>query len=133
LIENAIRHATPGTTVVVRIRLDEELHAEVDNTGDGINESIRDQLFEPWVSGSENRSGLGLWLARESARSARGDVVCLAPTVSSPAFRYGCPTPRSPERTQGLAPRPPVTALEEPARCRPATSDRAPGRARPLP
>jgi signal transduction histidine kinase len=76
LVENALAYGEQGSTLTIRISANERLDAVVDNVGGGVPAEIRASLFEPWVSGTPGRSGLGLWLARETAREAGGDVTC---------------------------------------------------------
>jgi signal transduction histidine kinase len=46
----------------------------VRDTGTGIPESIRERLFEPFVTGRTDGTGLGLAIVREIARAHGGDV-----------------------------------------------------------
>jgi signal transduction histidine kinase len=74
IVENAVAYAEPGSSVTIRVSANERLQVTVENLGAGVAEELRASLFEPWVSGASGRSGLGLWLARETAREAGGDV-----------------------------------------------------------
>jgi signal transduction histidine kinase len=75
LVENAIRHASSDQPITVDISLtDSEICIRVSNRGAGVADEVRRQLFQPWTGRAHG--GLGLWLAREAARSAGGDVVC---------------------------------------------------------
>lgn len=80
LVENALQHTPTGGAVAVRVGGDRErLVADVRDTGHGVSPEIADRLFRPWTTtrGDRGGAGLGLWLARESARAAGGDVVLL--------------------------------------------------------
>lgn len=100
LVENAIRHSTPDRPIAVTVdRSDGDVHIAVSNDGPGVPASLRDQLFQPWTGRAHG--GLGLWLAREAARSAGGDLVCDS---------YGPPT------TTFLARLPAATTDTTPAR-----------------
>jgi two-component system sensor histidine kinase PilS (NtrC family) len=50
---------------------------EVLDDGPGISTTIRDQIFEPFVTGHGSGTGLGLYIARElcEANGARLDLV----------------------------------------------------------
>jgi signal transduction histidine kinase len=76
LIENALQHGS-GPTVTVTATVGATVTVQVENTGSGVPPELVDRLFDPWIGTS--RSGLGLWLAREAARSGGGDLQCLAP------------------------------------------------------
>jgi signal transduction histidine kinase len=52
----------------VRLRL------SVSDTGPGIDPAIRDNLFEPFVTGRPDGTGLGLAIVREIAVAHRGAV-----------------------------------------------------------
>jgi two-component system nitrogen regulation sensor histidine kinase GlnL len=48
---------------------------ELEDTGPGIPDCIRDRLFEPFVtSGKQNGLGLGIALARQTVRNHGGDM-----------------------------------------------------------
>jgi two-component system sensor histidine kinase/response regulator len=61
--------------VVDRPRGEKMLELRVDDSGAGINEEIRDRMFEPFVSSKRTVGvGMGLTVARHSLRSLGGDV-----------------------------------------------------------
>jgi signal transduction histidine kinase len=82
LVDNAIRHTPPHGHVVVRVRVggatDELQHVliTVANDGDPIPPELATHIFDAWVSTRDASvaGGLGLWLARETARDLGGDV-----------------------------------------------------------
>ena len=88
LLSNAIRFTPAGgrITLATRARDTERVEISVHDTGPGIPESRRDEVFEPFVqldrSLAQPQEGLGLGLAisRDLARGMRGDL-----TVSSNA------------------------------------------------
>jgi signal transduction histidine kinase len=82
LLSNAIRFTPAGgrITLSTRARDAERVEISVHDTGPGIPESRRDEVFEPFVqldrSLSQPQEGLGLGLAisRDLARGMRGDL-----------------------------------------------------------
>ena len=46
----------------------------VSDTGPGVSAEIREKLFEPFVTGRSDGTGLGLALVREMARNHDGDA-----------------------------------------------------------
>ena len=78
LIDNALRHTPVGGLVTVRIRQVAELVViAVEDTGPGIAEAERDQVFERFHRGSNtvgDSSGLGLAIVREIAAAHDGTI-----------------------------------------------------------
>lgn len=81
LLENALRHTPEGGT----IRIDGEVRGDtvvvtVEDSGDGVPESERERIFEPFYRGAKTRgeemtgTGLGLAIVREIARVHGGEV-----------------------------------------------------------
>lgn len=81
IVDNATRHTPDGG----RITIDGaqapsgEFVVEVANTGSVIAPAMAEHLFEAWASSRDasTAGGLGLWLARETARDLGGDVILL--------------------------------------------------------
>lgn len=81
LLENALRHTPEGGA----IRIDGEVRGDtvvvtVEDSGDGVPESERERIFEPFYRGAKTRgeemtgTGLGLAIVREIARVHGGEV-----------------------------------------------------------
>jgi signal transduction histidine kinase len=82
LLVNALRHAPSGGTVTVRAyaaaaQEGERLRLEVVDNGPGVSPAERERIFEPFVTGRPDGSGLGLAVVREIA-SAHGGRAYLA-------------------------------------------------------
>ena len=116
LIDNAVEHAAPGSTIDVRASFADEVgdggswvEIAIENDGPGVPEGLRDAIFTPFVRGAgrpghgRRGAGLGLALAREIARSHGGDVL-RAPDAPRTRFVARLPAasaPRSrPERVE---------------------------------
>ncbi len=90
LILNAIRHAPPQGNVTVNANRVETGHADllriavVDN-GPGVALAERERIFEPFVTGRPDGSGLGLAVAREVA-TAHGGRAYVADAESGACF-----------------------------------------------
>ena len=67
LVENAIQHAPPGSTIGLSIGTD--AHLKVVDTGPGIADGLRDRIFEPFWSGDPQgvSAGLGLTIVSHVA------------------------------------------------------------------
>jgi len=90
LILNAIRHAPPGGVVAVRAQRVETstgdtLRIAVMDNGPGIPVADRERIFEPFVTGRPDGSGLGLAVVREVA-AAHGGRAHVADTDSGACF-----------------------------------------------
>ncbi|HEX4700481.1 MAG TPA: HAMP domain-containing sensor histidine kinase [Actinomycetes bacterium] len=96
IVDNAIRH-TPRTGRVEMVvdlqRAAARMTVHVTNTGGGIPRELAPQIFDAWVSGRDasEAGGLGLWLARETARDAGGDVTLVDPAPGRTTFRVVLP------------------------------------------
>jgi signal transduction histidine kinase len=78
LLENALRHTDPGTTVEATVeRRNGEVVLSVEDDGPGIPAELRDKVFERFFRGAGDRSGssgLGLAIVRAVAGSHAGTV-----------------------------------------------------------
>ena len=76
LIENAIMHSPPQTTVVVSVT--EDPGVEVVDTGEGIPLEHRDQIFERFWKGDRQGkgAGLGLSIVKRTMSALRGTERC---------------------------------------------------------
>ena len=77
LMLNAIRHAPDGSTVQVRLRIeDDALVFECANEGPPIAEDIAAHLFDPFITGvsGEGGTGLGLALVEQRVRELGGRI-----------------------------------------------------------
>ncbi|HEX2895251.1 MAG TPA: PAS domain S-box protein [Marmoricola sp.] len=73
LVTNALRHGRPPVRVSAAGRAD-EVEIAVRDAGGGVPEELQERLFERFVTGSPDGTGLGLFLVRELARAHGGDA-----------------------------------------------------------
>jgi hypothetical protein len=91
LILNAIQNAPSGGRVTVEAgRRNGQFCVRVRDDGEGVPESIRERLFEPFVTGRTDGTGLGLAIVREIAR-AHGGEARLLPTSRGAEFEIEVP------------------------------------------
>jgi signal transduction histidine kinase len=100
LLDNAVRHAPPGTTVRVELRHDDGRYLlSVTDNGDGIPSGIQPHIFERFFRGDSARTpagggaGLGLALARWIARTHGGDVTLTSSSPQGTTFTAILPGP----------------------------------------
>ncbi len=94
LILNAIENTPAGGSIEVAAehRAD-KLCLRVRDSGQGVPDNIRERLFEPFVTGRAEGTGLGLAVVRESAR-AHGGEARLVPTSQGAEFEIEVPWQR---------------------------------------
>jgi signal transduction histidine kinase len=95
LVLNAIRHAPPESNVVVRASRvaapeGNRLRLAVIDNGPGVPATDRERIFEPFVTGRPDGSGLGLAVAREVA-TAHGGRAYVADTQHGACFVMDIP------------------------------------------
>jgi signal transduction histidine kinase len=115
LIENALRHTPPGTSVKASAhRLDQDrIRIVVEDEGPGLPESIRDRAFERFVRGGGDGgrgSGLGLAIVSAVAEGHNGTVAYEDGLhggsrfiVTLPAHAPAAATPQQPQAESSAA------------------------------
>jgi signal transduction histidine kinase len=95
LILNAIQSTPTGGCVRLSAsRNDANVQFRIADTGPGVPESLRNRLFEPFVTGRADGTGLGLAIVREIAR-AHGGEARLLPAAEGALFEVELPWRRS--------------------------------------
>ena len=85
LITNAQRHGRPPVKIMVE-QADESIELSVADNGGGIDESIRDRLFERGVTTEPGGTGLGLARARDLAERNHARLTLDASSSSGTRF-----------------------------------------------
>lgn len=80
--DGTVRHPQGGTALPLQI--------EIEDDGPGIPEAIADQIFEPFVSGRENGTGLGLALVSKIAAD-HGALIRVDTRPGRTVFRLSLP------------------------------------------
>jgi signal transduction histidine kinase len=74
---NAVQASPPGGRVGLSLaREGEDAVFRSEDAGPGVPEELRERIFEPFVSGREGGTGLGLAVTRSIARAHGGEVSC---------------------------------------------------------
>jgi signal transduction histidine kinase len=91
LILNAIESTAAGGSIKVSAEhFAGKLRFRVQDTGQGVPDDIRERLFEPFLTGRTEGTGLGLAVVREIAR-AHGGEARLVPTIEGAEFEIEVP------------------------------------------
>ena len=93
LVENGLAFSAPSTTVTIRVSTEGGVpHVRVIDRGRGIETAALDRIFDPLEQGEDLNTrthqgvGLGLTLARMSARAMDGDVVLESTSTEGSTF-----------------------------------------------
>ncbi|HEY5859854.1 MAG TPA: HAMP domain-containing sensor histidine kinase, partial [Actinomycetota bacterium] len=93
LVENGLAFSAPSTTVTIRVSAEGGIpHVRVIDRGRGIETAALDRIFDPLEQGEDLNTrthqgvGLGLTLARMSARAMDGDVVLESTSTEGSTF-----------------------------------------------
>ena len=99
LIENAILYSPVGTEVVLAWKRNaNQVQVTVRDQGPGFPEGVRRSLFEPFTRGDErlaSGSGLGLSIAKKSAKLLGGDVFLQETSALGSVVSVILPTPNT--------------------------------------
>jgi signal transduction histidine kinase len=106
LLSNALRVSSSGQELRVRLE-DQKLYTElrVEDEGPGVEPSLRERMFEPYVQGSaEGRSagllGLGLAIAKEIVEAHEGAIEYFPGSSGGSVFRVLLPFAQGPLRAE---------------------------------
>jgi two-component system, OmpR family, sensor kinase len=111
LLDNAVRHTPPGSTIELRLRAEGgEAVVDVADDGPGVPPERREQIFERFVHGDGpadtaigGGSGLGLAIVRAVARSHGGSAEVTESDLGGALFRIRLPL-RGPKSERGISP-----------------------------
>ena len=94
LLQNACEAvpAESGKVQIMARRVDDHVEVSLTDNGTGIPESIRDEVFEPFVThGKQEGTGLGLAVVQKIVRDHGGDVTVEATGKSGTTFKLTLP------------------------------------------
>jgi signal transduction histidine kinase len=89
-----LHHDRPDKSVFVRAtRVEGRCEIEVIDLGPGVNENLRERLFEPFVSAAPEAggTGLGLAIARELTRAMGGELTLTRTGAEGSTFKIELP------------------------------------------
>ena len=95
IIRNAIDALQTGSVVEKRLSItlssprDEIVAIEITDTGEGIQSDMLNRIFEPFVTGKAQGTGLGLALSHEIVAGHQGEIKVLSPVHEGSQGPYG--------------------------------------------
>lgn len=94
LLDNALKHAPAGTSIVVTLYTDmDSVRVRVADQGPGIAAAVRDRIFERFVHGVPADAGAGLGLAiAQAIAQAHGGQITLLDQAPGATFQVLLPT-----------------------------------------
>jgi two-component system sensor histidine kinase PilS (NtrC family) len=90
LCENAMRYGLDKPLITLACGINDELdrpYLDVIDSGNGISEGIKEQLFEPFFTTEAKGSGLGLYLARELCEANQASLGLQSSSEKGTVFR----------------------------------------------
>ncbi|APH54943.1 Sensor protein fixL [Granulibacter bethesdensis] len=95
LMRNAVEametQSPPHRLMVETMRQEDRVFVTVTDNGPGLPDSVRQKLFQPFVTTKEDGLGIGLSICRTIAETHGGDLVLLEPPGGGVAFRFSVP------------------------------------------
>lgn len=99
MLSNAVDVSPPGSRIALEATYDPGdslLRLDIIDSGSGIDESVRDKLFEPFVTTKGQRgTGLGLVVSRRIAERHGGTLECIRSGSTGTVMRLQLPTDAS--------------------------------------
>lgn len=77
LLTNAVEASPPHEVVSVSLRhYEKKMCIDISDNGTGIPEAIREEIFEPFITGKKKGTGLGLTICRKIIEAHSGNLSC---------------------------------------------------------
>lgn len=99
LLINSTQAMPEGGSITLTLSTEPRLggavvHADITDTGTGVPEAIRGQIFDSFLSGRPDGTGLGLAIAKRILLSHHGDICLLATSPAGTTMRMTLPLAR---------------------------------------
>jgi signal transduction histidine kinase len=99
LLLNSMQVMPDGGAVTIRCAAEDRgglpvVNIDIADTGGGIPEAIRDQIFDSFLTGRPDGTGLGLAIVKRILRSHHGDIAVLATSPQGTTMRVTLPLAR---------------------------------------
>lgn len=94
LLENAVRHSPPGSTVAIGVTSKpDRLVVVIEDEGEGIADQVRDRLFEPFAAGTGSKTtGIGLAICKVIVDAHGGTIAADDAASGGARFTVELPT-----------------------------------------
>ncbi|MBL8818864.1 MAG: hypothetical protein JNL58_22740 [Planctomyces sp.] len=87
----AVRSANDGRVLIRTSRCDNEIVVSITDNGPGIDEAVRDTMFQPFVTSKPDGTGLGLYVVAERVRELSGTICCHTSREGGTVFEVRLP------------------------------------------
>ncbi|WP_235429385.1 sensor histidine kinase [Chromobacterium vaccinii] len=95
LLENALQFASPGGRVGLAVAPDgDDVVFCVDDDGPGVDDAVRERIFEPFFTQRPGGTGLGLAIVKKVAEELGGSVRCYNKVAGGACFELRLPASR---------------------------------------
>ncbi len=99
LLINAMHAMPDGGAIAITLTAEDRpgahlVHVDLADTGTGVPESIRDRIFDSFLSGRPDGTGLGLAIAKRILVSHHGDITLHATSATGTVMRLTLPQAR---------------------------------------
>jgi two-component system sensor kinase FixL len=94
LVRNAVdamKDAPERRLTVSTARRDGKIEVQIEDTGPGLSEEIRNQLFQPFVTSKENGTGIGLSISKAIIDAHQGEIFAINKKPIGCAFTFRLP------------------------------------------
>ncbi|ACD83191.1 sensor histidine kinase [Candidatus Methylacidiphilum infernorum] len=92
LLQNALEHTPKGGWIEVKVeKKDDKLCISVEDSGKGIEDEIREEVFEPFFTKKSHGFGLGLSIVKEIVESHNACIECKAGREGGARFEIELP------------------------------------------
>ena len=98
VLQNAVQHAPPDSVIDIRLSDADDARAwtlDIADRGSGIPVSLRESVFDMFVTTRPEGTGLGLFMARTALRNFGGTIAALGRTGGGTVIRITLPKPQA--------------------------------------
>ena len=98
LLDNALRFTPSGGSIILLVGMNKEneIQIKIQDSGPGIDPSVKDRLFEKFASRSDGGTGLGLFLSKKIVTAHGGNIWASNDSSGGAVFSFTLPSDLQP-------------------------------------